>query len=142
VTDTLLEEAKSTKIGVAYFYCDYGVSRAHNFAATILRQLLTHMDQMPQPILEFYELYKKSGFPRSQSEVFRLLKQVCAIFEECVIIIDALDESDSQYQRREILQMLHGLNSSTTKFFITSRPHESDIQAALQYALKIEVAAH
>lgn len=141
VIDTLREQAHLRNIGIAYFYCDYGLGATQRFAATILKQLLMHLGPLPQVMLDFYELHKRAGFPRSHAEVSQLIGKLGSHFDACFIVVDALDESHAENQRREIFKVLANLEHLTIKFFITSRPHETDIKMALQKASRIEVQA-
>jgi hypothetical protein len=137
VIDTLKEQSSFRNIGVAYFYCDYGVGSAQNFAATILKQLLMQLSPLPQIMLDFYELHRRAGFPPSPADVAQIIGKLCSNFEACFIIIDALDESPAE-QRHGLLKVLANLQVSTTRTFVTSRPHETDIKTALDHASKIE----
>jgi hypothetical protein len=141
VIDTLKKQANFKNIGVSYFYCDYGVESAQSFAPSILKQLLMQLSPLPQVVLDFYELYRRVGFPRSQAEVSQVIRKLSSHFDTCFIVIDALDESDVHSQRQEILKVLTSLEVSTIRIFITSRPHETDIRIALQDASKIEAKA-
>jgi hypothetical protein len=141
VIDALKEQASFRNIGVAYFYCDYSVGSAQNFAATILKQLLMQLSPLPQTMLDFYELHRRAGFPPSPAEVSQIIGKLCSNFEACFIVIDALDESPAQEQRHGILKVLAHLQMSTTRVFVTSRPHETDIKVAFQHASKIEACS-
>jgi hypothetical protein len=137
VIDTLREQASVRNIGVAYFYCDYGVGSTQNFAATILKQLSMQLSPLPQALLDFYELHRRAGFPPSPAEVAQIISKLSSDFEACFIIVDALDESPGE-QRTDLLKVLAKLQMSATRIFVTSRPHETDINIALEHASKIE----
>jgi len=137
VIDTLKEQASFRNIGVAYFYCDYGVGSAQNFGATILKQLLMQLSPLPQTLLDFYELHRRAGFPPSPAEIAQIIGKLSMDFEACFIIVDALDESPAE-QRNGLLKVLANLQMSAIRIFVTSRPHETDIKIALEHASKIE----
>ena len=66
---------------------------------------------------------------------------LCETYEECFIIIDALDECKHQAHRKEIVQLLESLPRTTSRVFVTSRLHAHDIKEYFEDALRVDVEA-
>ena len=66
---------------------------------------------------------------------------LCETYEECFIVIDALDECKHQAHRKEIVQFLKSLPRTKTRVFVTSRLHVHDIKEYFEDALGVDVEA-
>jgi ankyrin repeat protein len=141
VIDHLQDRFSSQNVAFAYFYCDYRLQTSSSFAAYLLKQIAMQMDPLPRKLLDFYEFHKRSGPPNSNAELSRILGQLCSDFDQCFIVIDALDESNDHKYRKQMLQILQDMGSKGCKIFVTSRPHLVDINNALQHATQIEIQA-
>ena len=71
-------------------------------------------------------------------EAFGML---CETYEQCFIVVDALDECKHQTHRKEIVQLLKSLPSTKTRVFVTSRLHTHDIKEYFEDALRVNVEA-
>lgn len=109
--------------------------------SSILGQLLENIDHIPQPISSAY----KSLQPRGKPPVYeceRLIGEIVKAVGPTYIIIDALDECNSEH-RTTFLQSLDNLSrTQDLRLLVTSRPHFSDITHTFRRHPQIKIEAH
>ncbi len=139
-------KGSKTGISVAYFYFDYQDEDRQSPAfvlASILKQLVATLSEIPQSISNAYEKHRKSGTFCSLEELEQLIKEVLESVHQSVLIIDALDECDKSRHRKPFLQILQRLQQITnTRIFITSRENFQDIMVAFNSHPQIAIVAH
>lgn len=96
---------------------------------------------MPKPVSEFYNLYKRDAGRLQADELLGVLRKVLVEFDQCFVAIDALDELDGKKHRKGFLKLLTDLGLTSTKIFVTSRPHLQDVTQTFPRASKIFVEA-
>jgi ankyrin repeat protein len=144
IIDHLLDTLKGQLMGVAWCYCDYRERLSLTpvtFAASLLRQLSVQMKPFPQPVFDFYELFKTESPQKQSKYLIKTLISVCSTFSECFVVVDALDEIDPKH-RKDFLKILKELQSASVKIFVTTRPHLHDISETFSSDIRQPVEAH
>ena len=144
IIDQLCDSSESQSRAVAWCYCDYRERSSLTpltFAASLLRQLAGQARPFPQPVFDFYELFKNESPQRQPRYLMKTLISVCSIFPECFVVVDALDEIDPKH-RRDFLKILKELQLAFVKVFVTTRPHLQDISEAFSSDIRQPVEAH
>ena len=121
-------------MGVAFFYCDYRDQENQstlNMVASILKQLISSKPALPLPVVNLYERFEKSQNTFRLKALEPTLLLVYQEFRRSFVIIDALDECDAVRHRKSFLQVLKGLEGTSVRLFITSRPCSGDIKRSL-----------
>ncbi|KAI9669948.1 MAG: hypothetical protein M1831_006984 [Alyxoria varia] len=126
VVQTLLS-SNDPGVGVCYFYCNYGrqqEQKLEHFFASLLRQLVEALPQIPRSIIELYKTHSRRRTSPSANEYLKLLEAITKEFTQTLILIDALDElSADEGAQYKILKTMFGLQSATgAQLFATSRP--------------------
>ena len=114
---------------VAWCYCDYRERLSltpMTFAASILRQLSVQTNPFPQPVLDFYDLFKNDSPQKQAKYLMKTLISVCSTSPKCFVVVDALDETDPKH-RKDFLKILKELQSASVKIFVSTRSHLHDI---------------
>lgn len=140
----MLETYSAGDAGVAYFYFDYraqDLQTPDQFLATILRQLLMQTKDSARLLVELYEKCRKDRSQVTVADLLQMCRDVRPAFASCFVLIDGLDESDSKRHRKDILDILEGLELAQFKLVITSRPHPQDIERRFRKATQIQVTA-
>lgn len=128
---------------VAYFYFDFGEQKTQTplyLVGSIVRQLALQAKVFPPPLLHFFTRFKENEAHGSTNELVIILRNICATFKKCYVIIDALDECQKDY-RKEILKILNDLCTGKVQLFVTSRPHSQDIKQHFRGTEHIKVEA-
>lgn len=144
VIDHLRDKMKGQLMGVAWYYCDYRERLSLTpvtFATSLLRQLSVQTKPFPQPLLDFYELFKSESPQKQSRYLMKTLISVCSKFSECFVVVDALDEIDPKH-RKEFLKILKELQRASVKIFATTRSHMHDISEAFSSDIRQLVEAH
>jgi len=133
---------------LCYFYCKRDGEASRRIPLTvlqaILRQLsLCHPDKLPTEIFNRYTADQQKGFPAGKSGVLQweecraLLLSLLNIYPQTTIIIDALDELDSENESEHRILLLELLIDvvlkcdSLVKIFVASRD-DQDIVVELE----------
>lgn len=137
-------EPKTTKYSLAYFYCNYKEDQRRD-PASIARSLVKQLclrtpgvessPSCPKAVLALYrDREKNADLQRTLSivECTDLLVELSTGFLRTTIIVDALDECDSE-TRSQLCDLLALVVSSSNrvKVFITSRD-EGDLRAKFE----------
>ena len=112
---------------VLYHYCDYSDPVSLNFQAvvgTLLKQLLLYMSSLP-PVIES-QIARLSLFNvqcPSDKDLLALLDAVMKEFDEVIVVLDAIDECDTETQKDvvEFVKHLHSAQVSVVRCIIFSR---------------------
>ena len=127
VVDSLCDRARGKNVAVACFYFDFAAQKEQpltSMLATLLKQVVGGLDEVPGEIARAYEDQKKviGGRTPQLSDVVRML-QAISYERRTFICIDALDECMTGHQ----VKLLSSLNqilkeSPATRIFVTGRP--------------------
>jgi hypothetical protein len=125
-------------------YFDYAnrEQTAEKVVASLLKQLLIILDQIPPIIKTKYENYL-SGAPRPIFSDF--VKLLISCIKESpkvtpVMLFDAFDECSSD-QQSKIFELIDQLSKANIKVYITTRPHILDYLERLEGSEIMEIQA-
>ena len=128
VIDSLCDQASGQSAAVACFYFDFAAQQEQSstsMLATLLKQLLVGMREVPGEIVQAYEDQKSSigGRRPPLPDIVKML-QTTSSTKRTFICIDALDECVPEH-RTKLLDSLNKIlqQSPTTRIFVTGRPH-------------------
>ena len=109
--------------GLAYTYFSYNDrDRQTPFVvfAGIIEQLLGGSSQLKKDMLQMFEEYRKVA-PKQQSQILRSFRRAIIKLQSTkLLVFDALDEA-SEKTRAEILSLLKGARSDSSRMLVTSR---------------------
>lgn len=130
-------------IGVAYMYCDYADrdnQTAENIIATLVKQLSL---QKPSSLGYIWKLYEQCNRGKIRPDATRLtetMKNICTGYRQIYVVIDALDECDEK-SRKSILAQFDKVDHSVARFFLTSRPHLTEMQRKFSELPQVKIKA-
>ncbi|KAJ6183789.1 hypothetical protein N7519_005090 [Penicillium mononematosum] len=135
--------------GFAFFYCDKNEpprAQALSILQSIVRQLSTTAkspESTQKKLCELYNRCRNAGSTFSLEQCKEQIQASMDIYEKTTIVIDAMDECDTD-TRDELIDALDTFVSQSNerhiKIFISSRP-DHDIQVRLQTAPNIDINA-
>lgn len=119
------------KIGLAFIYLKYDSPEyqdTRKILSLFIRQLCLELDQVPDHLLDFHK--KCEIRSPTNAHYISELKSLARLYQEVFIVIDALDEFNSQ-ARQSLLDILQDLTAPPIriKIFVSSR-RETDIETA------------
>jgi hypothetical protein len=125
-----------TKVGIAYYYCDFARDQTLTLAklvGSLLSQLIqqdTESEFVESNMFELFDEHEaRSSYPTA-SELECFILQLAETFSNTIIIIDALDEITDRDDIVNFLVSLSGADGCI-KLFIASR-NEPDLEDAFQ----------
>jgi hypothetical protein len=143
VIDHLRRSLRDDEGRLAYFYFDYHEHAQQtpvNFVCSILKQLLSHIDEIPTAVPELHRSFERDEGRPQLEDLVAVLLRVCNYFPRVYIVADALDECEAQTHRGPVLEILQKLAMSKARLFTASRPAE-DIKRALGTLSQIVIEA-
>ncbi|KAF3941614.1 Inversin [Dactylella cylindrospora] len=128
----------SGDIGVAYYYFDFN-SKDSGDVSNVLRSLIAQLagkkQKLPEAVTDMYDHYCQSRELPDQPRLLSVLSSLISGFEDCFVIIDALDECAAQGSREDMLNMLTaiktGLPAANHLHLLTFSRKEADIENAV-----------
>lgn len=98
---------------------------------------------MPACVTAAYHKARNGRSQLSTEEQITLLMTIVDSIPDVFIIIDAMDELEEEKKstRKNVLKALARLQTTSTRLFITSRPHLGDVESTLQSCKRIEIHA-
>ncbi|RPB03811.1 hypothetical protein L873DRAFT_100552 [Choiromyces venosus 120613-1] len=143
VVDTLCDQARGQNTAVACFYFEFAARKeqsATNMLGSLLRQVVSGMENLPEEVLQAFEEQKKviDGRAPQLEEIVKMLQTVTSS-RRIYICIDALDECAVAH-RVKVLNSLNQIieKSPATRLFVTGRPH---IRAEMEKRLAAQVTS-
>jgi hypothetical protein len=128
---------------VVYVYFDYPSNRTQtgtNITASLLKQLLSQLEDIP---LEIESYYNESKHTRpSRDTLVRYLTLCSRKFSKLYAVFDAIDES-SEVNQNEILTLFADLQKLGYKILVSGRPGSafSKLQCGLTHPRVLEIRA-
>lgn len=96
---------------------------AEQVLASLLRQITESIPEVPKLASELYTRMKRQNRQLQQQDLEQATILTCASVEQTFIVIDALDECDTE-SRKDLLRALAILQEvPRVRIFLTSRPH-------------------
>ncbi|KAI5459592.1 hypothetical protein BGZ63DRAFT_360315 [Mariannaea sp. PMI_226] len=133
------------EVGVAYIYCNFrrqDEQKIHDLLASLLKQLAQCQPSLPESIKGLHSRHKTKRTRPSLDEISTLLQLVVSTYSRVFIIVDALDECQTDYGCRtrflsEVfkLQEMYGISIFATSRFVP------DITDCFQQSLSKEIRA-
>lgn len=139
--DQLLNSAQNGVYGVAYVYYNYKSEAdqdAVSILAAILKQLVQSRPSALGPVEQLHQNHAGRGTKPSLDDIYSTLGDVLAQYPYVYVVIDALDECQSE-TRRQLLPKLYDLQKrADVRLMATSRivPHVED---DFKQSLRLEV---
>jgi hypothetical protein len=115
--------------------------RPIDILASLIRQLVNQLPQLPQHIKTLHENCERENRQPSRDELYTALVELPKSFAQVFIVFDALDECDREKRRDILLPMFHRKGESRLRLFLTSRRYPDDIGDSLRDVQGIEIAA-
>lgn len=143
VIDYVQGKSLGASEAMVYFYFDYhgqDQQTPNAFLRSILRQLVTHMSEMPQLFLDFHERFRGDPMQSSTADLLTLFKNLCTTFDRVYVVLDALDECHIDH-RKHVLHILGSIDLTIMRVFVTSRSHSHDIRQHFAGIEPIQVQA-
>lgn len=128
--------------GIAYIYCgfkDKDVQTPAMIFASILRQLGFQKPVLPSEIESLERDYRKRGNTPPLRDLFEATVSLATRFTSVFVFFDALDEYDED-TRPELLLRIASLMKTNIRGFVTSRPHDSNIQNIFKEVITMELS--
>ena len=136
VIDHLQQTRSNENTATIYIYCDYGRRDEQtllDLVSSLIRQLLSHQESIPENILRTYQDHLGKG-TRPKPEYFTELAQSSMEqLSQIYVILDALDELGNVNKVRQDLiefvrrlQRYHPINLMTTSRYIPTLAQEFD----------------
>lgn len=108
------------KTGLAYFYFNYQTwSTISVVLGTLLKELALRKPWIPEPVYQMWKVNKHDQLP-PQEEMCAALIATCGHFDNCYIILEAIDECPEE-NFQTMTQLLRVLKSAVCKVFISLR---------------------
>ena len=114
--------------GRAYLYCIYkrqDNQKADDLLASLLGQLAARQSTVPASIRKLYDEHRRKGENSrlSQNEIREGLQKIIKTYSRTFIVIDALDECETDGIRNELLSEIYKLQKgSDIRLMVTFRP--------------------
>ncbi|KAK2756076.1 hypothetical protein FQN54_005483 [Arachnomyces sp. PD_36] len=100
---------QSPQTAVAYFYFDYNDSEkrsTNSLLRSLIFQLSTQCETMPQSLLEVYKAHQDGAKVAAEDDLRAILKSLLTTFHDIYIVIDALDECSNHRDVSQLLQSI------------------------------------
>jgi hypothetical protein len=137
--------ANEPTIGIAYIYCNFrrqDEQKSEDLLASLLKQLAQGRSSLPNSVKSLYDSLKNKRTRPSFDEISTVLQFVVTIYSRVFIIVDALDECQTNNGCRSrflseisYLQTKFGANLFTTSRFIP------EIMAKFKDSIPLEIRA-
>jgi hypothetical protein len=127
VIEHLLDQFRETQdIGIAYIYCNFrrkDEQKLDNMLASLLKQLSEVKHSLPEAILDLYDQHKTKPTRPSTDELSIALQSVSATYERVFIVVDALDEcqTDGRCRDKFLREVFVLQDKCKANVFMTSR---------------------
>ena len=112
---------------VIYYYCDYSrpdVQQCHQILATLVRQLIQEQPALLEVVKRCYRQHKDRFTRPSEDDIYALFETLAAGYRTVFLVVDALDELPSAFERTKLLKRLDQLQQraeNNINLFLTSR---------------------
>ncbi|KAI0103318.1 ankyrin repeat-containing domain protein [Nemania sp. FL0031] len=147
VIDYIRARPKSSREGLAFFYCDRNEEqrrKALSILRSYVRQLATTLGNPEFIRKRLQDLYREKwlyGSDLSTTDCIEQLVDLVSLYDQTTLVLDALDECELD-SRREIIEAIELLfkSGNSVKVFISSRP-DRDIRNRFIHRPNIEIQA-
>ncbi|KAM3552465.1 hypothetical protein MY1884_007185 [Beauveria asiatica] len=112
-------------VGIAYIYCNFQSQekqKIDHLLASLLRQLAQRRPSLPHEVKFLYDNHKIKQTKPSVDEISNALQSVARLYSRVFIIIDALDECETECRSTFLSHMFSLQAGTTANILATSRP--------------------
>jgi nucleoside phosphorylase len=141
IIDYLMKSFENQNVGVAWIYLNYrekDLQTIENLFASLLRQLIQQGGSVTEAMITSIGVSWREGKP-NLTAYKNMLQKALHQYSKTFIVIDALNESQSQDLRKNLVSELRGLRPAIS-LLITSQPLR-DIHEILGDTYQIEILA-
>jgi len=147
VVDKVLEMAglQKGKIAVAFIYFEYRPKESpdsRGVAASILRQWAQSQKDLDPELRKLYAEWRANRRTANIPEFVCCMNSIATKLSSAFIILDALDEWDSNERWIFLNRVVPHLDTTRTKVFATCRPHIEDVSKFFTNSDKLVIVAH
>jgi Cdc6-like AAA superfamily ATPase len=137
--------SRDPKIGIAYVYCNFqrkDEQKLNHLLASLLKQLVQSQPSLPKSVKELYDRHYDQKTLPSLDDIIGTLRSVVSMYSWVFIIVDALDEcqTDDGCRARLLSELFALQKTHETNLFVTSRPLP-DIVSQFQNCESLEIRA-
>lgn len=98
--------------------------------------------EIPRLLVELQKRIESQQRQLQQQDLEQAIFLTCADFDQIFIVIDALDECDSEHKKNLLRSLASLQKKSSVRIFLTSRPHSAqEITRKLGTTLQVEIGA-
>jgi hypothetical protein len=138
-------QAEENKV-IAHFYFDFNdpnMGMVTNFLRSVIAQLAGRKNVLPEAVRDLYDEYTQSRQQPDKRALIATAASIIGSYESCYIVLDALDESGSVENRKDVLDVLRTVlmmkvAEKHVHIIATSRK-EPDIQKALEPIVSAQI---
>jgi len=115
---------KMPQTAVAYFYFDFNDTGKRDTASlvrSLITQLSTQHELIPQPLLDLYQTHGNGTKPVEEQALIATLRNLVLVFHNVYLVFDALDESTNCEEVLELIHMIQSWELSYLHLTVTSR---------------------
>lgn len=145
VIDHIKDVFVTPRVGLAHFYFNYQDRRTQSaevVLASLLRQLAMSSLETPRPLVELHKRIESQQRQVQKQDLDQAILLICADFDRIFIVIDALDECDSEHRKNLLRSFAILQKNPSVRIFLTSRPHSAhEIARMLETPLQVEIGA-
>lgn len=132
-------------IGISYLYCDYrrqNEQKAEDLVANLLKQLTQGRAEMPDFIQALYADFRKNPERPSLRDLSHAMRSVCLLYSKIFIIVDALDECQTEDScRKSFLSEIFKLQEGTNVNFFATARNIPDILEVFKQSSSLKISA-
>jgi hypothetical protein len=132
--------------GLSFFYCNYKKrqeQRVSDVIAVLLKQLCAQCPCIPEVVTSLFDHHMRKRTRPAEDELSKALLSVAGAFNRVFVVIDALDEFDTNYWST-MLAHLRDLQGSPyikdLRLMVTSR-HEPELEREFRHHPLLEIRA-
>lgn len=125
VVEHLKRTQKEQNVAVLVIYCGHNDAKSQSIdslIAALIKQILQIRPTVSKELQDFYEAHSRTGIFPTLEALTKILRAEVSKFDNCFIIVDALDEILDESTR---LLLLETLTHGKVNILVTSRPLES-----------------
>ena len=125
VVEHLKRTQKEKNMAVLVIYCGYNEAKSQsidNLVAALIKQILQIRPNVSNELKELYKSHSRTDVFPSLQDLIKILRTELTKFDNCFIIVDALDEILDESKR---LLLLETLTHGKVSILVTSRPLDS-----------------
>jgi hypothetical protein len=144
ISDLISRYHDDKSVAIAFIYCNYRLQEKQDLAnllASLLRQVANRSSSVPKPVKQLYDRHMTYKTRPSCEDLRLALHEVIGWFRRVYIVIDALDEYQSNGPQLDLIQVLSELQRDVALSFIVTSRHVPEVKAAFDTWPCLEISA-